>query len=251
MYLFPYSLLVNPFLVKTQLLKKSTFFHVKTHYSRESKCPAQTACFLGFLWRFCSRESCPLRWLLWNSLRIGYGLQGLLSPLEIIVVMSSFFSFFFPSFLFDSKVCMVTDISLPFQTPISSPLLSLICFLLGSLHHMWKRMGGWKQVRWENDKEEWRSNNIVTWTLPEKSLQSQGIVICERKAAHPKPCQRVTGAWTPQGPLLRVLEEMLPPCRLFSGQAIALRIGSDKSLATFSLSCDLTKPMDGPNRMFP
>ena len=144
------------------------------------------------------------------------------------------------------------DISLPFQTPISSPLLSLIFFLLGSFHLMWKTVGGWKQVRWENDSDEWRSNNIVAWTLPEKSLRSPGtVLICEWQAAHPKPWQRVVGAWTPQGPLLRVLQEMLPPRCLFSGQAITLRIGSDKPLATFSLSCDLSKRMDGPNRIFP
>ena len=130
MYLFPYSLLVNPFPVKTQLLKKSTFSHVKTHYSRESKCPAQTACFLGFLWRFCNRESCPLRWLLWNSLRIGYGLQGLLSPLEIIVVISSFFSFFPPPFLLTQRSVWSLTFHYPSKPPFPLPFFPWFAFFL-------------------------------------------------------------------------------------------------------------------------
>lgn len=118
---------------KNSTLKKVNFFHVKTRYSRESKCPAQTACFLGFLWRFCSREPSPLRWLLWNSLRIGYGLLGFLSLLEIIVVISSFFSFLFfspPFFLTQRSVWSVGTFHYPSKSPFPLPFFPWFSFFL-------------------------------------------------------------------------------------------------------------------------
>ena len=124
--LFPFS---QSFSSKNSTLKKVYFFPCKNPLHRDSKCPTQTACFLGFLWRFCNPESSPLRWLLWNSLRIGYGLLGLLLLLDIIVVMSSFFSFSPPFFLTQKSVWSLT-FPYPSKPPFPLPFFPWFSFFL-------------------------------------------------------------------------------------------------------------------------
>ena len=133
MNLFPYSRLVNPFPVKTELLKKSAFFHVKTCYSRESKCPAQTACFLGFLWRFCSREPSHLRWLLWNSLRIGIWAPRIsFAPWKHSgYLFFLFFSFFSPPFFLTQRsIWSVGTFHYPSKPPLPLPFFPWFSFFL-------------------------------------------------------------------------------------------------------------------------
>lgn len=158
-----------------------------------------------------------------------------------------FFLFFFSLLSFDSRSAWSAGtFHYPSKPPFPLPFFPWFSFFL-ALSTSWKTVGGWKQVRWKR-QWQWRSNNIVAWTLPEKSLGHRGtVLICEWQAAHPSWWQRVDwsldapGA-TPADPAGNAATECL-----FSGQAIA-QDWIWQASGHFSLSCDLSKRMDGPEQ---
>ena len=166
---------------------------------------------------------------LWNSLRRRRKPLTRTSsiPLSLKMIFFLFFCLFFPFFLWTQRAVGSLPLSYIPTTPFPAPFLTFC--VPGSPYHACrkskrKRVGAWEQVGKGNDITHQRSNNVITWKLPEKSLQSSGTVRSPvtREQVHLKSCPFGTGAWTARaGHLCNPVGNAATQWSRFSSQVIA------------------------------